>query len=58
MESCSFVAIVTAVLSVVSLFLGTKYRKWLERGRLFAEDALQIMLFVTVTYIVLYVAKR
>ena len=37
MESSSFVAVVTAVLSVVSLFLGVKYRKWLERGRLFAE---------------------
>ncbi|MFH1328577.1 MAG: hypothetical protein ABIH76_07050 [Candidatus Bathyarchaeota archaeon] len=27
----------TAVLSVVSVFLGVKYRKWLDRGRLFAE---------------------
>jgi hypothetical protein len=37
MESDSIIAIATAVLSVVSLFLGAKYRKWLERGRLFAE---------------------
>ncbi len=37
MESGSFVAVATAVLTVVSVFLGTKYRKWLERGRLFAE---------------------
>ena len=37
MESSSFVAVATAILSVVSVFLGTKYRKWLSRGRLFAE---------------------
>ena len=37
MESGSTVAVATAVLTVVSVFLGTKYRKWLERGRLFAE---------------------
>ena len=37
MENGSIVAIVTAVLSIVSVFLGTKYRKWLERGRLFAK---------------------
>ena len=37
MESSSIVAVATAVLSVVSVFLGAKYRKWLERGRLFAE---------------------
>jgi hypothetical protein len=37
MESGSFIAVVTAVLSVVSLFLGAKYRKWLDRGRLFAK---------------------
>ena len=37
MESGSIVAVATAVLSVVSVFLGTKYKKWLERGRLFAE---------------------
>ena len=37
MESGSFVAVATAVLSIVSVFLGAKYRKWLERGRLFAE---------------------
>ena len=37
MESGSFVTVATAVLSLVSVFLGSKYRKWLERGRLFAE---------------------
>ncbi|MCJ7720925.1 hypothetical protein MUO98_00750 [Candidatus Bathyarchaeota archaeon] len=37
MESSSFVAVATAILTIVSVFLGTKYRKWLERGRLFAE---------------------
>ena len=37
MESGSIVAVATAVLSVVSVFLGSKYMKWLERGRLFAE---------------------
>ena len=37
MESGSIVAVATAVLTVVSVFLGTKYRKWLVRGRLFAE---------------------
>ena len=37
MESSSIVAVATAVLSIVSVFLGTKYRKWLEKGRLFAE---------------------
>ena len=37
MESSSIVAVVTAVLSIVSVFLGAKYRKWLERGRLFAQ---------------------
>jgi len=37
MESSSIITIATAVLSIVSLFLGAKYRKWLERGRLFAK---------------------
>jgi len=37
MESSSFVAVATAVLSVVSVFLGTKYRKWLAKGKLLAE---------------------
>ena len=37
MESGSIIAVATAILSVVSVFLGAKYRKWLERGRLFAE---------------------
>ena len=35
--SDSVVAVVTAVLSIVSVFLGVKYRKWLEKGKLFAE---------------------
>lgn len=37
MENSSIVAVATAVLSLISVFLGAKYRKWLERGRLFAE---------------------
>jgi hypothetical protein len=37
MESSSIVAFFTAVLSIVSVFLGAKYRKWLDRGRLFAK---------------------
>ena len=37
MESGSIVAVATAILTVVSVFLGAKYRKWLERGRLFAK---------------------
>ena len=37
MEISSIVAVVTAVLTVVSVFLGAKYQKWLERSRLFAE---------------------
>ena len=36
MESGSFIAVITAFLSIISVFLGTKYRKWLARGRLFA----------------------
>jgi hypothetical protein len=36
MESDSIIVLATAVLSIVSVFLGTKYRKWLTRGRLFA----------------------
>jgi hypothetical protein len=36
MESSSIIALATAVLSVVLVFLGAKYRKWLEQGRLFA----------------------
>ena len=37
MESGSIVAVATTVLTVVSVFLGAKYRKWLEMGRLFAK---------------------
>jgi hypothetical protein len=37
MENGLIVAVATAVLTVVSVFLGSKYRKWLERGRLFAK---------------------
>ena len=37
MESGSIIALATAVLTIVSLFLGSKYRKWLVRGRLFAD---------------------
>ena len=31
------VAFITTVLSVVSVFLGAKYQKWLARSRLFVE---------------------
>ena len=37
MESGSIVAVATAILTVVSVFLGSKYKKWLVRSRLFAE---------------------
>jgi CRISPR/Cas system CSM-associated protein Csm2 small subunit len=37
MESASIAAVVTAVLSLLSVALGVKYRKWLEKARLFAE---------------------
>ena len=37
MESGSIVALATAFLSVVSVFLGAKYKKWLAKGKLFAE---------------------
>ena len=37
MENDSIIILTTAVLSIVSAFLGTKYRKWLAKGRLFAE---------------------
>jgi hypothetical protein len=37
MESDSIITLVTAVLSVVSVFLGAKYRKWLEKSKLFAK---------------------
>ena len=37
MDSGSIVAVATAILIIVSVFLGVKYRKLLERGSLFAE---------------------
>ena len=37
MNNGSIAAIVSAVLALASVFLGAKYRKWLERGRLFAK---------------------
>jgi len=37
MESGSIVALITAVLTIVSVFLGKKYKKWLEKARLFAK---------------------
>ena len=37
MDRGSIIVLATAVLSIVSVFLGTKYRKWLARSRLFAE---------------------
>ena len=37
MESGSIIAVATAVFCAVSVFLGAKYRNWLEWGRLFAK---------------------
>jgi len=37
MDSASIVALATAVLTIVSVFLGVKYRQGLERARLFAQ---------------------
>ena len=37
MESGSIVAVATAVLTVVSVFLGVKYKKWLAKGKLLAS---------------------
>jgi len=37
MDSASIVALATAVLTVVSVFLGVKYRQGLRKVRLFAE---------------------
>ncbi|MDG6223870.1 MAG: hypothetical protein QCH99_11505 [Candidatus Bathyarchaeota archaeon] len=37
METSLIVALITTILSVVSVFFGVEYRKWLERGRLFAK---------------------
>jgi hypothetical protein len=37
MYSDLIVAVTTAVLSVVAVFFGAKYRKWLEQGILFAK---------------------
>lgn len=31
MENGSIIAVATAVLSIISVFLGTKYKNWLER---------------------------
>ena len=33
----SVIAVATAVLSIVSVFLGVKYKKWLAKGKLLAE---------------------
>ena len=37
MENGSIVALTTAILTIVSVFLGAKYRKWVVKGRLFAK---------------------
>ena len=37
MENGSIIAVATAVLSIVSVFLGAKYKKWLAKGKLLAE---------------------
>jgi hypothetical protein len=36
MEIGSIIAVTTAFLTLFSVFLGAKYRKWLGKGRLFA----------------------
>jgi hypothetical protein len=43
MESSSIIIVTTSILTIVSVFLGTKYRKWLARGRLFAGLLDEIM---------------
>jgi hypothetical protein len=43
MESSSIITVTTSILTIVSVFLGTKYRKWLARGRLFAGLLDEIM---------------
>jgi hypothetical protein len=37
MDSSSFVAVAPAILTIISVFLGAKYRKWLTKGKLLAE---------------------
>ena len=37
MESGSIIIVTSAILAVISVFLGAKCRKWLQRGRLFAK---------------------
>jgi hypothetical protein len=37
MDIAFLVALASTFLTVASVFLGAKYRKWLERGRLFAK---------------------
>ena len=37
MESGSIVAVTSAILTIVSVFLGAKYREWLGKGRLLAK---------------------
>jgi len=37
MDSASIAALISAFLTVVSVFLGVKYKQGLEKGRLFAK---------------------
>lgn len=37
MEIESFAVLVTAILSVVSVFLGVKYRHWVNKAKLFSK---------------------
>jgi len=37
MDSASFVALISAFLTVVSVFLGVKYKQGLKKARLFAK---------------------
>ena len=36
-KAVQFVAVATAILTIISVFLGAKYKKWLTKGKLLAE---------------------
>ncbi|MCW4022433.1 MAG: hypothetical protein ACOWW1_04015 [archaeon] len=37
MDTASFMILVTAILSVASMFLGVKYRHWVNKSKLFSK---------------------